>query len=227
MSELPGRKSVILFSDGFKIIDSDDMGSLRVLDFLLALVDVANRSSVVFYTIDARGLAVTGFTAADQITDSSPDATGQLLSGRRDQLLDNQEGLSYLANETGGLAIKNNNDLSGGVAKILADQSYYLIGYEPDSDTFDPIKRKFNQLTIKVLRKDAKARYRSGFFNVADRDQANAIAAKPIDQLETALVSPFAVTGIDLRLNALFGSDVKNGAFVSSLLHIKAADLNF
>jgi VWFA-related protein len=155
MGELPGRKSVILFSDGFKITDSDDIGDRRVLDFLLTLVDTANRSSVVFYTIDARDLAFTGFNAADQISDSNPDTISSALSGRLDQLLDNQEGLGYLADETGGFAIKNNNDLSGGVAKILADQSYYLIGYEPDSDTFDPAKRKFNQLTIKVLRQDA------------------------------------------------------------------------
>jgi hypothetical protein len=37
----------------------------------------------------------------------------------------------------------------------------------------------------------------------------------------------FAVSGIDLRLNALFGSDAKKGAFVRSLLHINAGDLKF
>ena len=228
MAELPGRKSVILFSDGFKITDSDDMMDRRVLDFLLALVDAANRSSIVFYTVDARGLAHTGFTAADEITDTSPDAVNSALAGRRDQLLDNQEGLGYLAEETGGLAIKNNNDLSGGVEKILADQSYYLVGYEPDTETFNPDQRKFNQLTIKISRKGANVRYRSGFFNVADRETSSKGATpKPPASLESALVSPFAVSDIDLRLNALFGSDVKNGAFVRSLLHIKAADLKF
>ncbi|MEO7538887.1 MAG: VWA domain-containing protein [Pyrinomonadaceae bacterium] len=229
MAELPGRKSVILFSDGFKIVDDDDAQSDLVLDFLRQLVDVANRSSVVFYTIDARGLVSTGFTAADQVSDTSPDAMEANASARRNQLLDTQEGLSYLAEETGGLAIKNNNDLSGGVTRALADQSYYLIGYEPDTDTFDPAKRKYNQLTIKVLRPGAKARYRSGFFNVADRETAGntPASATPVVKLETALVSPFAVNGINLRLNALFGSDAKNGSFVRSLLHIDAADLKF
>ncbi|MBP7476569.1 MAG: VWA domain-containing protein [Pyrinomonadaceae bacterium] len=230
MSELPGRKSVILFSDGFKLFEEDESGfreSGQVLDFLRILVDTANRSSVVFYTVDPRGLAYTGFTAADSPS-INPTAMNQALSARSAQLTDTQDGLSYLAGETGGFDIKNSNDLTGGVRKILDDQSYYLVAYEPDGDTFDPAKRKFNDIDIKILRKDAKARYRSGFFNVADRPVQNGISATTaVGQLELALVSPFAVSGINLRLNALFGSDAKNPAYVRSLLHVDAKDLKF
>ncbi|MEQ1644059.1 MAG: VWA domain-containing protein, partial [Pyrinomonadaceae bacterium] len=230
MSELPGRKSVILFSDGFKLFEEDASGfreSGQVLDFLRILVDTANRSSVVFYTVDPRGLAYTGFTAADSPS-TNPTAMNQALSARSAQLTDTQDGLSYLAGETGGFDIKNSNDLTGGVRKILDDQSYYLVAYEPDGDTFDPATRKFNNIDIKILRKDAKARYRSGFFNVADRPVQNGVnAATPVGQLELALVSPFAVSGINLRLNALFGSDAKNPAYVRSLLHVDAKDLKF
>ena len=230
MSELPGRKSVILFSDGFRLFETDENGNQiggEVLDFLQQLVDLANRSSVVFYTVDARGLQYTGFTAADNISDTSPDAMNALSQDRRDQLFDTQEGLSYLAQETGGLAIKNNNDLSGGVRRILNDQSYYLIAYEPDSDTFDPAKRKFNKLAVKVLRKDTLWRYRSGFFNTPDRAEKPVSTLSPVAQIETALVSPFAVSGINMRLNALFGNDEKTGSFVRSLIHIDANDLKF
>ncbi len=45
--------------------------------------------------------------------------------------------------------------------------------------------------------------------------------------MEAALVSPFAVGGVALRLNALFGSDDKTGSYVRSLLHISANDLKF
>lgn len=231
MSELPGRKSVILFSDGFKMFETDANGNQEtgpVMDFLMQLVDLANRSSVVFYTLDARGLVYTGFTAADSISDTSPESMERLSQGRRDQLHDTQEGLTYLAEETGGFAVTNNNDLSSGVRKIMEDQSYYLIAYEPDSDTFDAAKRKFNKLEVKVLRKSATARYRSGFFNVADREtEKKPVAMSPVAQLETALMSPFAVSGINLRLNALFGNDEKTGSFVRSLLHIDARDLKF
>src|SRR4029079_11198930 len=50
MSELPGRKSVILFSDGFRILERDQdgfSGGGIVLDFLHQLVDQANRASIV------------------------------------------------------------------------------------------------------------------------------------------------------------------------------------
>ena len=92
------------------------------------------------------------------------------------ELFDTQDGLSYLSRETGGFAVLNNNDLSGGVRRVLDDQSYYLVGYEPDSDTFDPAKRKFNTLSVKILRKGAIVRYRSGFFNVADKPAEKIIA---------------------------------------------------
>jgi hypothetical protein len=112
----------------------------------------------------------------------------------------------------------------------LDDQSYYLVGYDPDTDTFDPVKRRFNKLEVKVLRPGVKVRYRSGFFNVADRETpaATMVTGKtPVQQLQNALVSPFAVNGINLRLNALFGSDKKNEPYVRSLLHIDASDLKF
>ena len=230
MADLPGRKSVILFSDGFKLLETDANGvqeSGRVMDFLRELVDAANRSSVVFYTIDARGLAFTGFTAADEISDTSPDAMNKQLSDRRDRLLDTQAGLSYLAESTGGFAIKNNNDLSGGVRRVLDDQSYYLLAYEPDSETFDPAKRKFNQLSVKVLRPGAKARYRSGFFNVEEKAKAAPTRLTPVEELKNALTSPFALNGINLKLNPLFGNDEKNGSYVRSLLHVDARDLQF
>ncbi|MGQ0540914.1 MAG: VWA domain-containing protein [Blastocatellia bacterium] len=231
MGELPGRKSVILFSDGFRLLERDSQGFSdggRVLEFLRQLVDQANRASVVFYTIDSRGLQTTGITAADRIVNSSPQALQETLSSRRDELLDTQDGLRYLADETGGFAVINNNDLAGGVRRVLEDQSYYLIGYDPDSDTFDPVKRRFNKLEIKVNRKDVDVRYRSGFFNVATENVAAAPAAKtPIQQITDALTSPFTINGISLSLNPLFGNDARTGSYVRSLLHVDGKDLTF
>ncbi len=229
MAELPGRKSIMLLSDGFKLFTRSASGSIesgRVLQSLRRLVDQANRASVVVYTMDARGLQYTGLTAADNTGGRSAEEIQQAASDRRDELLDTQDGLRYLAKETGGIAIVNNNDLSGGIRKILDDQSYYLVGYEPDSDTFDPKIRRFNKLDVRVTRPGTRVRYRSGFFGISDEN-----FAKPKEtgnqRLVNALTSPFAVNDISLRLNALFGSDQRQGAFVRSLLHINAKDLTF
>ncbi len=230
MRDLPGRKSIMLLSDGFQLFSQDKDGfrdSNRVLQSLRQLVDLANRASVVVYTMDARGLQTLGFSAADNTSSLTPQAIEERLSDRRDKLFNTQEGLVYLAKQTGGFPILNNNDLSGGIRKILDDQSYYLIGYEPESETFDPNTRKFNKLEVKVSRKNTDVRYRSGFFGVNDEQIKKPVNATPYQQIITALTSPFAVNDISLRLNTLFGSSEKQGSFVRSLLHVSAKDLKF
>ncbi len=230
MDELPGRKSVILFSDGFRMLERNERnigeGGI-VMDFLRKLIDAANRSSVVFYTIDARGLVTTGITAEDSVNRATPGSLQQITSNRSNELIETQAGLSFLAEETGGLAVRNNNDLSGGVRRVLDDQSYYLVGYEPDSETFDSKASRFNKLEIKVKGRNLNVRYRSGFFNVADRNvAASKTTLTPVQQIQNALISPFAVNDISLRLNALFGNDAQ-GSYMRPLLHINAQDLKF
>lgn len=232
MRDLPGRKSVLLFSDGIQIFNTTASGTVetnRILEFLRQLVDIANRASVVFYTVDARGLLTAGLTAEDNIINNSAENLLTLMSERRTELFNTQQGLVYLAQQTGGFAVLNNNDLSGGVRKILDDQSYYLIGYQPDADTFDPKTRRFNKLTVKVKRDGLNVRYRSGFFNVQEERIAQMTTTgkqTPSEQISNALASPFAASGIALRLNTIFGNDLK-GSFVRSLLHVDARDLKF
>ena len=229
MAELPGRKSVMLLSDGFKLFTKDAGGTVqsgRVLDSLRRLVDQANRASVVVYTMDARGLQVTGITAADDTGGRSAEQIQQASSDRNDELRDTQDGLRYLARETGGISIVNNNDLSGGIRRILDDQSYYLVGYEPDTETFDPKKRRFNKLDVRVTRPGTRVRYRSGFFGISDEKMIRTKETGS-QKLVTALTSPFAVNDISLRLNPLFGSDPRGGAYIRSLLHINAKGMTF
>ncbi len=228
MGELPGRKSVILFSDGFRLTNVDAEGftvNSGVVEPIRRLIEAANRASVVIYTMDPRGLVYTGLTAADNTGTRSRERIDSDLAVRRERLADTQDSLRYIAKETGGFALVNNNDLPGGVRRVLEDQSYYLVSYEPDEDTFDPVKRKFNKIEVKVSRPGASVRYRSGFFNVADRPtEPNAPAA---DRIDRALVSPIGASGISVRLNALFGNDPKSASYVRSLLHIDANDLQF
>lgn len=229
MHDLPGRKSVMLISDGFKLYEEDAGGfkeSGRVLEALRRLVDAANRASVVIYTMDARGLQYAGLTAADNTSGRSAEDVESELSDRRAQLFDTQDGLRYLAQQTGGLSVINSNDLSGGIRRILDDQSYYLLAYVPDDETFDPKTRRFNKLVVKVTRPGLKVRYRSGFFGVSD-EKMNTVAGPSGNQkLLDALTSPFAVNQVPLRLNALFGSQ-QGASYIRSLLHINLQDIKF
>lgn len=232
MQELPGRKSIMLVSDGFKLYEEDSQTGTReygrVLDALRRLVDAANRASVVIHTLDARGLVYTGLTAADDTSGRSADQVESELSGRRDQLFDTQDGLIYLARQTGGTSMINNNDLSGGIRRILDDQSYYLLGFVPDSDTFDPKANRFNKLTVKVKRPGVSVRYRSGFFGRSNEDTATAPTGPTgRNKLFAAVTSPFGSSQIPVRLNAVFNVGNDNIPYVRSLLHIDLSQLKF
>ena len=234
MSELPGRKSIMLFSDGFSICtDTDvkkDVGRCNQMQgYLKRLTDLSNRAAVTIYTQDARGLAYVGMTAGDNISLITQKLDESVMT-RTEELRDKQQGLSYLADATGGRATFGSNDLNQALGKMLADtQGYYLLGYQPDSDTFDAKTNRFNKLLVKVKQNDLTVRYRSGFFGVANADIKRSQSQKetPLQQITKPLTSPFAANEINLKLNTVFGNDSKNGSFLHSFLHIDANDLNF
>ncbi|HKP70341.1 MAG TPA: VWA domain-containing protein, partial [Pyrinomonadaceae bacterium] len=231
MGDLPGRKSILLLSDGFRLfVQEHGIRTSSILkQRLFNLIDLANRASVVIYTMDARGLKYTGFTSQDDATGRTPRQIAQVGADRGFEMFDTQEGLDYLAKETGGLSIKNNNDLSGGIRKILDDQSYYLVAYQPSGELFDPSASRFNKLEIKVTRPNTELRYRSGFFGVVDHKLLNLSPVQTTEaRMNYSLASPFAVNDIPLRLNALFYKPPSSTAtFVRSLVHVSGKDLTF
>lgn len=228
LSELPGRKSVVLFSEGFNIDPGSGEGS-RVLDGLRRLADFANRASVLFYAIDPRGLPVLGFTAADNLSGYSPDQLPALLSSLRSRYFQSQSGLDYLSRETGGLFFHDNNDLAAGVRRAMEDQDgYYLLGYTPAPETFarDRGNAKFHQITVQVKRSELTVRSRKGFYGIEDAQRAPRARAPEVRMVD-ALTSPFGMGDIQLRLTSLFANSAQAGSFLRSLLYIDALDLTF
>ncbi len=234
LRDLPGRKAVVVFSDGIQVFQRDEHGYTnggRVAEFLRRLIDLANRSSVIFYTIDARGLQDGILTAQDSVyptrPPTNPKRINEVAADRSKELFDTQDGLVHLSTETGGFPVLIQNDLNAGLKKILEDQSYYLIAYTPAPDTFDQKTSRFNKLEIKVLRDGAKVRYRSGFFNTQTETEATKrVNTTPAQRLQDALTSPFAASDISLRMNALYRNN-SAGDFVTALLHVDTTDLLF
>jgi VWFA-related protein len=249
MRQLPGRKSVLLFSDGFKIFltklpplnmknpdtgpDPSDTRD-RILESLKRLTDLANRSSVVVYTINASGLKTYNEDAATDLSGSDLNKGGDQftdrLLDRRIDSFDSQTGLSYLGQQTGGFSVYGTNDLVSGIKRVLDDQKgYYLIAYHPDQSTFAPGKegyKRFHKIVVKVKRAGLRVRSRTGFYGVPDQ------VARPVprtrnEQLIFALDSPFKATGVDMRTTSLFANDAQTGSFMRTLLHINARDLTF
>ena len=162
LKELPGRKSVTLVSEGFSVFGFG-MDNQLIRDYLRRLVDHANRAGVVVYALDPRGLVVTGISAADSV---NPTRSGEVAMMRSAALRDSQDGLKYLAGETGGFAVVDSNDLAGGMRRIVTDQNgYYLVGYQPDVGSVRTDgSGRYMKLKIKVKPKGLRVRTRSGFY---------------------------------------------------------------
>lgn len=236
MSTLPGRKSIMFFSDGFRISPSDTPGrmppmnarklrdrddTIKLLESLKKLTEVANRASIIIYSFDPRGLV------------QLPPPGDPMYNGVKNRLYNNQEGMTFLAKETGGKTFLHNNDMNIGLEEALEDQKgFYLIGYQPDTESFDPKTRRFNKLQVKVKRPGLTVRYRSGFFGVTDNERLSANESispqnNSEQQLLTAISSPFSVGEIKLKLNTVFGNNQTDGSFIRSFVHINASELNF
>lgn len=230
MKTLPGRKSVVLFSDGFGINDSDSSRRAHLLAMLRRLSDLANRSSVVFYTVHAIGLPTLNVNAADAVEGMGAQDVEVMLREKRKAFFASQDGLDYLSSRTGGLSFKNSNNLNESVRKVMLDQGgYYLIGYRPEDSTFQQVNgvAKYHEVSLKVKRPGKYVvRMRNGFYGVSD-EQIKSLAQTSNQQIVSALLSPFTTSEIQVRLTSLFVNDAKVGSAMRSFLHVNAKDLDF
>lgn len=225
---LPGRKELVLFSENTQL-SYDGGRSLRVEEAMQKLVDAANRSAVVIYAIDPGGLRYHGLTAAEDTARSDPQELTRIEGQRSDQEFKAREGMVLLTRATGGLFLHDSNDLDGELRQAMEDAAgYYLIGYRPDGETFDPKtgRPRFHSLRVRVLRSGLQVRSRSGFFGVEDSVKPT-VAGTPRDQMLEALTSPFSSGDIHVRLTALFKMDEKAGPVLDSMLYVDTHELHF
>jgi VWFA-related protein len=227
MQSLPGRKALLFFSDGLDVTDlSIKSSSSLALSFLQDVAELANRSSVVVYTFDARGMQSMAIGASDNTYEIIDGYRGVKQSARRDDFMRSQDGLVYFAKRTGGKAFINSDNFNYGIQRALDEQAgYYLLAYVPASDSFDAEKRRFNKLEVKVKKPGLDVNFRSGFFNVAG--DLSVPDQTPERKLATALMSPFTQSDIALNMSALYADDKVDGPYIRSFLHIDAQSLQF
>jgi VWFA-related protein len=215
LREMPGRKSLILFSESFA-------GSPEALR---ALTDAANRAAVVVNTIDPRGL--------ETLLDPRDTAHGQGATEKRaSEMFDSQQGLAAIARDTGGLFMENHNLMDEAVNTVVADtDGYYLIGYHPDSATFDsshgPNKDEplYHKVVVRLKTSGLQVRSRGGFFGATDTARDVALTGRAA--LAHALTSPFSAADVHVRLTTLFTQTEDRQSRLTAMLHVDAHDLNF
>jgi len=220
LRSLPGRKSVLLLSEGFSLYDEDGAYSTWLADAVERAADSANRGSVVIYPLDPSGLQSLRADASSAF----PKGKGGAAT-----LEKVRAGLRTMASDTGGFFLGDTNDLGEALGKILEDQrGYYLIGYDPNEGTFQAGKGGpvYHRITVRVKRPGLRVRSRKGFYAVPDSLERPA-PESPTTQLLAAVASPFAATDLRVRLTSLFGYEADRGSYLRSLLHMDARDLTF
>ena len=159
-------------------------GSAMMQD-LRRVIQTASRFNASVYSVDPRGLAAFEF-----------DMDQPQISYRTDQraLRFTQDTLRVLAEETGGRAIVNQNDLRPGLQQMLDDASgYYLLGY---NSIAAPTDGEFHEIEVRVKRPGLRVRAREGYWAVTVRDVERSLTTraheppKAVDIALAALAEP-------------------------------------
>jgi VWFA-related protein len=238
LSQVPGRKSLVLFSAGIPILETNSTGGMyfSLSQLLRRLSDTALRSGVVINTMDPRGLnasrAVAGFqnTEPRSALDMTPDPgfgrgvsqqeqsiVGQTLAGGAEHL-----SLRTLSGETGGVAVVNTNDFKEGLDKVLArSRGYYVLAYTP-TEKFD---NKFRKLDVKVRRDGAHVYKYSGY--IAREETRSAAPRTKQEEILAAARSPLARNDLDVSSNLSLKLQPQKGAQLGINLLIDPKTLNF
>ncbi|MFP3939713.1 MAG: VWA domain-containing protein [Thermoanaerobaculia bacterium] len=171
---LPGRKALVHVSNGlpnrigeelfFLVDERFPRAGAKLRSFLYdmdstynRIVRAANTAGVTFYTLDAAGL-----TTFDSLSAAEP---GSVFGGsfaiadsiRRSNL---QVPLAKMAEETGGVAVLNSNDVEGLFDRVATDASaYYSLGYQAAPATHG----RYRRLRVEVDRPGVRVRHRHGF----------------------------------------------------------------
>jgi VWFA-related protein len=231
LRRLPGRKSLVLFSEGLSIPPA-------VLRLFQGVIDAANRANVSIYTMDAAGLRAESAQAQirDQVNQAAGGGTGILgSSGGGEPLtkaLEMNEGvlrqdphnaLGELAQETGGLLFENTNNLRQGFDRIESDlRNYYLLGYTPANESYDG---RFRTIEVKVKRPGVTVAARKGYYAVRDTGgmPVNPWEAPALGALERKPVP----NAFPVRAGALLFPERDRLGLVPIVVDLKTAPLTF
>jgi VWFA-related protein len=188
MGKIPQKKSLIYFSNGISQSGVDNQSALR------ATTAAAVKANVSIYPVDVRGLS--SFPPGGQAQSAS--LHGQSAYSGASVLNDlngnaaSQETLYTLADDTGGKAFMDTNDLSGVFKQVQKDTSaYYVLGYTSTNHLKDG---HFRRLKAQVNRPDIKLEYRPGYY--AGRDFVHMKQADREQQLDDELMADLPQTDV-------------------------------
>ncbi len=190
---LPEKKALIWFTADAGGSGTDNIAWLR------SASNAAVRSNVSIYPVDVRGLKATvpGGDASTASVRGSGMFSGRQQNTERDRFTGSQDTLVTVAEETGGKALIDNNDLGAGVTLAKGDlRSYYVLGFYSSDDRRDG---KYRKIDVKLSPKiNATLDYRSGYY--ADAEFKVLGSAGREKQLQDAMLLGDPMTDLPLAV---------------------------
>lgn len=176
------RKVMLLFSEGFAVTPA-------VAERYKSVISAANTTGLTIYALDIAGLRIVNpneqamiereAASTQRLRNADPELVSGGVSalGRTEEVarLNAVSTLDELAEETGGYTIKNTNDISEGLMRILDEiGNHYVMTYQPSNPNYDG---KFRRISLKVVRSgDFKVRARRGYYALRILDDSPVMA---------------------------------------------------
>jgi VWFA-related protein len=198
LKTLPGRKTVVFFSEGIAI-------PANVQAQFKSVITSANRANVAIYAIDSGGLRAESGTleAREELVRASERRLAQEEnSGRgapRESMMRGMErnedvlrlnpesGLGQLAAETGGFLVRDTNDARAGFARIGEEMRFhYVLSYAPSNEKMDG---SYRSITVKAKRSGLKIQARKGYLALPPAEYA-----VPVREFEAPALAELART---------------------------------
>jgi VWFA-related protein len=209
LSGIPGRKNLIWVSESFPISVAPDpetgnnpfAGIREYTEQVKIVANALTDAQVAVYPMDVRGLqAQQSLSASQNVSLPQTRMNGRAAANRLHvegtDLLQSQGTMDELAQDTGGKACKNSNDLPGCVMTALKDSSsYYEMSFYPQNVNWDG---RFHKIVVKTSRPGVKLTYRRGYYAL----DASSLAKKqqPEDHLRQACADQLPSTSIPLTV---------------------------
>jgi VWFA-related protein len=205
VSGYPGRKNLIWMSGSFPVDIEPNPATMdpfrNVRSFEEDLRETASllaTSRVAVYPVDVRGLQSKGIdismasSETQFMNDVAPNNTngviapstsslGNTLSAQTTALVNDRVTMKNIAQQTGGEAFVNTNDLKRVINRSLEDGStYYTLAYTPPKED----EGGYHKVVVQVPNKNWKLAYRRGYYSIPPATASGAVGTAA---LRTAL----------------------------------------
>ena len=229
--QLSGRKLVFFISEGFLI----NRNQSDMAEKMNKIADTASRNGVVIYSLDARGLGVSGAgsvetTRLPTVSLADGDMTNVFARYTTGEFAATQEPLREIAANTGGRALLNTNSLDTSIQKAIEETSiYYLLAWRPENAA-QP-SGNFRKVEVRLAgQPDLKVQVRRGYYDVGlpknvtrtEKVEVKRTPTKTVvaNALREAIASPYPTNTLPTQLGLVYTDTPDKGTVLTASIQI-------